>query len=168
MPLALEQLDLTEYDLVISSESGPAKGVITRPDALHICYCHTPMRYLWTGYHLYKSSSNPVTRLFLPTLAHRLRLWDLASAARVDHFIANSENVANRIRKFYRRPATVIYPPVDTQHIAAAVGEPDDFYLHVGQLVKYKRVDVAIEAFNRLGRRLVVIGQGEEFRTLSR
>ncbi|HZS83357.1 MAG TPA: glycosyltransferase [Stellaceae bacterium] len=168
MPMALEQLDLSAYDLVISSESGPAKGVITRPDALHVCYCHTPMRYLWNSYHAYKSAANPATRLLMLTLMHRLRLWDLASAARVDYFIANSENVASRIRKYYRRSAKVIYPPVDTQQIQATRDEPGDFYLHVGQLVRYKRTEIAIAAFNRMKKRLVVIGQGEEFRNLKK
>lgn len=160
MPLALEQLDLSEYDLVISSESGPAKGVITRPDALHICYCHSPMRYLWDMYHQYlQNASRPVRWLF-PFAAHWLRVWDRASADRVDHFVANSEFVASRIRKFYRREAEVIHPPVNTESFTASE-EREDFYLCLGQLVGYKRADLAVEAFNRLGLPLVVIGEGE-------
>jgi glycosyltransferase involved in cell wall biosynthesis len=162
MPYALEQLDLSGYDLVISSESGPAKGVLTNPETVHVCYCHTPMRYLWSNYHSYKAGAKPVTKMLMPSLTHALRLWDVASAARVDHFIANSANVANRIQKYYRRDAEVIYPPVDTTSIRPDGKAPDDFYLHVGQLVQYKRVDVVIRAFNKLGRRLVVIGDGPE------
>lgn len=161
MPFALEQLDLREYDLVISSESGPAKGVITRPDALHVCYCHTPMRYVWSGYHSYRGRSNPLIRMLMPPLMYRLRLWDFASASRVDHFIANSHNVAERIMKYYRREATVIYPPVELLGLDTAK-RPEDFYLFVSQLVPYKGADIAIEAFNRLGKRLVVIGHGED------
>ncbi|AWB08942.1 glycosyl transferase (plasmid) [Azospirillum humicireducens] len=165
MPLALEQLDLSAYDLVISSESGPAKGVLTRPDALHVCYCHTPMRYVWSGYHDYLSSAGPVIRPLMPYAIHRLRQWDLATAARVDRFIANSETVAQRIWRVYRRDSTVINPPVETRRFATAEA-PGDHYLFVSQLVSYKRADVAIEAFNRMGRKLVVVGEGEEFRRL--
>ncbi|HEV8029138.1 MAG TPA: glycosyltransferase [Stellaceae bacterium] len=165
MPLALEQLDLQDYDLVISSESGPAKGVITRPDALHVCYCHTPMRYVWSGYHSYRGRSNPLTKAVMPALMHRLRMWDLASAARVDHFIANSHNVAERIKKYYRRDASVIYPPVEMQGVDLH-RRTEDFYLFVGQLVPYKGADVAIAAFNRMGKRLVVIGHGEDYQRL--
>lgn len=142
MPLALEQLDLQDYDLVISSESGPAKGVITRPDALHVCYCHTPMRYVWSGYHSYRGRSNPLVKAVMPALMHRLRMWDLASAARVDHFIANSHNVAERIKKYYRRDASVIYPPVEMQGLDLH-RRSEDFYLFVGQLIPYKGADVA-------------------------
>lgn len=165
MPFALEQLDLRKYDLVISSESGPAKGVITRPDALHICYCHTPMRYVWSAYHAYRARSNLLIRILMPAVMHRLRIWDVASASRVDHFIANSYNVADRIRKYYRREAVVVYPPVDLREPSGTT-PTEDFYLLVGQIVAYKGVDVAIDAFNRLGKRLVVIGHGEAFQKL--
>jgi len=165
MPLALEQLDLRAYDLVISSESGPAKGVITTPETLHVCYCHTPMRYLWDMYHDYAAElSWPLRWAFRP-LAHRLRLWDLASAARVDHFVANSAFVARRIAKHYRREALVIHPPVDTEHFAAGDGG-GDFFLWVGQLTAYKRPLDAVEACNRLRQRLVVIGDGEQLRAV--
>jgi glycosyltransferase involved in cell wall biosynthesis len=165
MPLALEQLDLRNYDLVISSESGPAKGVITSPDTLHICYCHTPMRYVWDMYQDYLENTGRITKLLMPPLIHYLRLWDFASAARVDEFIANSGHVARRIQKHYRRDATVIYPPVDTAAFTQC-GTTDDFYLMVGQLVGYKRTDLVIEAFNRLGKPLVIIGDGEQFNQL--
>lgn len=166
MPLALEQLDLTSYDLVISSESGPAKGVITRPDAVHVCYCHSPMRYVWDMYHDYTRDAGLIKRLLMAVLLHYMRLWDLASASRVDHFIANSGYVASRIRKFYRRDSVVINPPVEINSFHH--GEAQDYYLCLGQLVPYKRADLAVEAFTRSGRRLIVVGEGEQFDALAR
>ncbi len=165
MPIALEQLDLRDYDLVISSESGPAKGVVTAPGTLHVCYCHTPMRYVWDMYHDYARGAGRLTRLAMPIFMHYLRLWDHASSDRVDHFLANSQFVARRIQKHYRREATVLYPPVD---VDAFTPEPqvEDYYLMVGQLVRYKRPDLAVRACNRLGRKLIVIGDGEELATL--
>jgi glycosyltransferase involved in cell wall biosynthesis len=167
MPLALEQLDLRQYDIVISSESGPAKGIITLPHTLHVCYCHTVMRYLWDMYHEYRESAGKLTRLLMPLGAHYLRLWDFASAARVDSFIANSENVAARIRKTYRRDATVINPPVDVKRFRADRPR-ENFYLTVSQLVSYKRVALIVEAFSKLGLPLVVIGEGTELAELRR
>jgi len=167
MPLALEKLDLRSYDLIISSESGPSKGVITRPDALHICYCHTPMRYVWDMYHDYFETTGGITRKLMPYLTHYLRMWDYASAARVDHFIANSSFVAQRINKCYRRDAQVIHPPVSTGDFRIS-DKQDDFYLMVGQLVRYKRADLAVDAFNRNGKRLVIIGDGEQRKDLER
>ncbi|MGH8494483.1 MAG: glycosyltransferase [Moraxellaceae bacterium] len=166
MPLALEQLDLTAYDLVISSESGPAKGVITRPDAVHVCYCHSPMRYVWDMYHDYTRDAGFIKKIMMAGLLHYMRLWDLASAARVDYFIANSSYVASRIRKFYRRDSIVINPPVDIDSFHH--GAAQDYYLCLGQLVPYKRTDLAVEAFTRSGRRLIVVGEGEQFDALSR
>lgn len=161
MPAALEALDLTGYDLVISSEAGPAKGVIVRPDALHLCYVHSPMRYLWDQYHAYRATAGLVEKLVMPWLFHGLRQWDVTSAARVDHFFANSSSVAQRIWRFWRREAEVIAPPVDTARFKPAA-QRGDYYLHVGELVPYKRVDLAIEACNALQRRLVIIGDGSE------
>jgi glycosyltransferase involved in cell wall biosynthesis len=165
MPLALEQLDLRDYDLVISSESGPAKGVITSPGTLHLCYCHSPMRYVWDMYQEYLETAGKVTRLLMPPLIHYVRLWDYASAARVDQFIANSHHVAKRIQKHYRRSAQVIYPPVDTEAFSPC-NQQDNFYLMVGQLVGYKRTGLAVEAFNRMGKPLVVIGEGADLEPL--
>jgi len=165
MPLALEQLDLREYDLVISSESGPAKGVITRPDALHVCYCHSPMRYIWDLYPDYLKGKGFVTKNIMKLAFHYLRIWDVTSAARVDYFIANSNYVASRIKKYYRRESEVIYPPVEVERIAVSQ-KSGDYYLWVGQLVQYKRPDIAIEAFNRNGKKLIVIGEGEEGKRL--
>ena len=162
MPLALEQLDLRGYDLIISSESGPAKGVIPPSDAVHVCYCHTPMRYIWNMYHDYRGSAGLVTRLMMPPLSHYLRMWDVTSAARVDSFVANSTTVARRIRRYYGAPAVVVHPPVDTEAFAAAApSDIDDFYLMAGELVSYKRPDLAVQAFNEMKLKLVVIGGGE-------
>ncbi len=160
MPLALEQLDLRGYDLVISSESGPAKGVLVDPDALHICYCHSPMRYVWDMYHDYRERAGWFKRLLMPILTHYLRMWDVASAMRVSHFVANSAYVSRRIRRFYNRSATVIHPPVSIAKFEL-VPEKEDYYLLVGELVAYKRADLAIEAFSRSGRRLKIVGTGE-------
>lgn len=165
MPGALESLDLTGYDLVISSESGPAKGVIPPPDAFHLCYTHSPMRYLWDQYNLYRDESGRLTRAILPLLAPRLRQWDVTSAARVDTFIANSAHVAMRIRKYWRREAGVLAPPVDVDAFTPLPrGQAEDFYLWVGELVHYKRPNIAVEAFTRMGRKLVVIGGPESER----
>lgn len=161
MPNALEQLDLSEYDLIISSESGPAKGVITRAGSLHICYCHTPMRYLWDFYHLYMANASPIVRLFMRFFCTRLRMWDVTSSNRVDHFIANSHTVARRINKHWRRKAVVVHPPVTVDDFPLNTNERDNYYLYLGQLVHYKRVDIAIEACNRLGLRLIIAGDGE-------
>jgi len=166
MPMALEQLDLRDYDLVISSESGPAKGVLTRPDALHVCYCHTPMRYIWKMYLDYKGSVNPLLRPLVVWLAGSLRQWDQHSANRVDVFVANSENTRRQIRKYYGREALVVYPPVDVNAFQPSERDGGDFYLYVGQLVKYKRADLAIQACNHLQRNLVIIGEGEEYKSL--
>jgi glycosyltransferase involved in cell wall biosynthesis len=162
MPLALEQLDLRGYDLVISSESGPSKGIIPPADALHVCYCHTPMRYIWNMYHDYRDGAGRLTRLMMPPLAHYLRMWDVSSAARVDSFVANSTTVARRIHRYYGADSVVIHPPVDTGAFSAvAPSELSDSYLMAGELVSYKRPDLAVRAFNEMKLKLVVIGGGE-------
>lgn len=164
-PFALEGFDASEYDLVISSESGPAKGIVPRPDAVHVCYVHSPMRYLWDHYHAYRRDSGILTRLAMLLFTPALRVWDVSTAQRVDHFAANSRYVANRIQRYWRRQAQVVHPPVATQDFAIAE-EIDDFYLCAGQLVPYKRVDLAVRAFTALGKRLVVIGTGPETKRL--
>lgn len=162
MPIALEQIDLRGYDLIISSESGPAKGVIPPPGSVHICYCHSPMRYIWNMFHDYRDRAGPITRFLMPPLAHYVRGWDAVASMRVDHFIANSHTVADRIMKYYRRKATVICPPVDVKAFDQAVpADVEDYYLLAGELVAYKRPDLAVQAFNASGRRLIVIGGGE-------
>lgn len=161
MPLALRRLDLRGYDLVISSESGPAKGVTIAPKARHICYCHTPMRYVWDMYDEYRARAPALKRFLMPPVMGYMRRWDVASARGVDHFVANSRFVAERIRRCYDRDAEVIHPPVATGDFELSEHQ-DDFYLLVGQLVPYKRADLAVAAFNRSGRKLVVIGDGEQ------
>ena len=167
MPRALEELDLSAYDLVISFESGPAKGVITSPDALHVCYCHSPMRYLWDSYGEYRRSAGLLSKVAMSLFFNGLRIWDVASAARVDHFMANSSFVQRRVRKIWRREAIVVHPPAPTDRfrIAEAVS---DSYLWVGELTPYKRADIAVEAFTRLGLPLTVVGDGPMAATVKR
>jgi glycosyltransferase involved in cell wall biosynthesis len=170
-PLALEQFDLSGYDLVISSDSGPAKGVITSSATCHVCYCHSPMRYIWDMFPAYKRSMGAVARPVFSVAASYMRLWDYASAGRVDYFVANSRFTASRIRKYYGRDSSVIYPPVcpsmgaDPVRLAAA---PGTYYLTLGRLVDYKRTDLAVEACTRLGRELRVLGDGPQLRALRR
>lgn len=165
MPFALESLDLSDYDLVISSEAGPAKGVITRPDALHLCYCHSPMRYIWDQYHAYKADTGLAGRLAMSLFSPGLRQWDVTSAARVDQFVANSAHVRKRINKYWRRDAEIVHPPVAVEAFSPVpLSEREDFYLWAGELAGYKRPDIAIEAFTRLGKRLVVIGGPDKAR----
>lgn len=159
MPFALESLDLTGYDLVISSEAGPAKGIITRPDAVHICYCHSPMRYIWDLYPQYMAEAGFLARSMLALTAPTLRQWDVTTAHRVDHFITNSDYVAKRVKKFYRRESTVIHPPVNISRFQISPG-PKDYYLCAGQITPYKRIELAVEACTRLSLPLVVIGDG--------
>ena len=162
-PHALEQFDLSRYDLVISHEAGPAKGVLTRPDAHHVCYCHTPMRYLWDMYHQYLATAplGAAGRFLYRLSCHSVRNWDYLASARVDHFIASSQNAARRIRKYYGRDSQVIYPPVDLDRFRVSNDAAADFYLVVSPLVSYKRVDLAIQACNELRRNLIIIGHGE-------
>lgn len=166
-PLALEHFDLTDYDLVISSESGPAKGVVTSSSTCHICYCHSPMRYIWDMFPRYRRNMNLLVGSVFSITAHYMRLWDLASASRVDFFVANSQFIASRIRKFYGRESVVIHPPVDVTS-GRLSDQPQDYYLAVGRLVDYKRFDLVIQACSELGRPLKVIGVGPELKALRR
>ena len=161
MPNALMELDLTSYDLIISSESGPAKGVCPAPNAFHLCYCHTPMRYLWDMYHQYFSKSNAIVKFFMKRMIPSLRQWDVMSSNLVDHFVANSSFVASRIRRYYNREADVVFPPCDIKKYIDNPRSPKDFYLFFGQLVGYKKADLAIEACIKAGRKIVVIGEGK-------
>jgi glycosyltransferase involved in cell wall biosynthesis len=166
MPLALENFDLRGYDLIVSSESGPAKGVIAGSRTRHVCYCHTPMRYLWDLYPAYRNewTRSRWKRAAMAPLANYLRLWDFASAARVDSFVANSENVRQRIWKTYRRESEVVYPPVD---VASFDHQPaQDYFLVVSELVAYKRIDSVVREFSRTGRKLKIAGDGPEYRRL--
>ncbi|MDP3963693.1 MAG: glycosyltransferase [bacterium] len=169
LPLAAESFDLRDFSVVISSSSAFAKGVITRAHATHICYCHTPMRYAWDFTHEYRGDTREKRILSLPVrmLQHYLRVWDRAAADRVHYFIANSQTVAERIKKYYRRDAAVIYPPVDVEVFRP--GQPDDgYFLIVSRLAPYKRVDLAVRAFNKLQLPLVVAGDGPEKNNLER
>jgi glycosyltransferase involved in cell wall biosynthesis len=168
MPMALESFDLRDFDLVISSESGPAKGVLVSAEARHICYVHTPMRYLWELYpdYLNRWTSSRIKRALMIPITNYLRLWDYASAARVDEFVANSENVKRRIHRCYRRDAEVIHPPVAVETFFWRPSE--DYYLIVSELVPYKRLDLAVRAFSANGRKLKVVGMGPEYRELRR
>jgi glycosyltransferase involved in cell wall biosynthesis len=166
-PLAVESFDLAQYDLILSSSHLCAKGVIPAPEALHLCYCHTPARYAWDLYPLYASRLNPVLRLWLSAFMHWFRVWDVSASMRVDHFVANSRFVASRIRRYYRRAATVIYPPVETQFFTP--GETsEDYYLVVSRLTAYKRIELAVEAFKQMGSPLLIIGDGPERTRLQR
>ena len=162
-PLAIERFDLSAFDLVISSSHCVAKAVLTPPRALHLCYCHTPMRYIWNQYDEYFGAGRAgvVTRLAMGAIVGRLRAWDVRTAMRPNFFIANSNNVKGRINSIYHRDADVIYPPVNVA--AARVSfDNEGYYLMVSALVPYKRVDIAVMAFNALKERLVIVGSGPE------
>jgi glycosyltransferase involved in cell wall biosynthesis len=168
MPMALEDFDLRPYDLVISSESGPAKGVLTSASSRHICYCHTPMRYLWELYPAYRREfgENMLKRSVLAPIASYMRMWDYATAARVDGFVANSQNTRRRLWRTYRRRSSVVHPPVAVETFRFQ--QPDSYFLAVGEMVPYKRLDYAIRAFSRSGRKLKVVGLGPEYKSLKR
>jgi glycosyltransferase involved in cell wall biosynthesis len=162
-PMAIESLDFSAYDVVISTSHCVAKGARVRPGGLHICYCHTPMRYVWEMYDEYfgKGRADVLTRSAMRLVAPWLRRWDVKTAPRVNYYIANSENVRRRIQSHYHMDAAVIFPPVDTAHFdlsAAAAG----YYLIVSALVPYKKVDLAVQAFNAMGKKLVIVGKGPE------
>lgn len=173
MPLAIEFFDLRQYKLVISDTSSFAKGVITSPDALHICYCHTPTRYLWSDTHQYinELKYNKFFKKIISLVLSRIRLWDYAAAARVDFFIANSKTVQQRIKKYYRRDSIVIYPPVETNKFSIyQEGEvkKEKYFLIGCRLAPYKRVDIVIEVFKRLGPdyKLKIFGDGIDLKRL--
>jgi glycosyltransferase involved in cell wall biosynthesis len=167
-PLAIEQFDLSAYDLVLSSEAAVGKGAITRPETCHICYCHAPLRYAWSAYHTYlQAVRNPWKRALAAFLMSYLRTWDTVASGRVDYYIANSETVSRRIQKYYRRESVVIYPPIATSSFQTS-SCPADYYLAVGQLTPYKRFDLAVDAFNELGRPLLIVGEGPEFSHLKK
>ena len=169
-PKAIESFDLSGYDLVVSISHCAAKGVITRADTLHVCYCNTPVRYFWdlAPEYFAPGRAGALERFLGPMIAHRFRLWDRLSSDRVDLFVGNSLNIRDRIRKHYRRPALVVYPPVDTEFFTPGVETPgeDAAFLTVSALVPYKGVDLTIRAANRLGAKLRVIGSGPDSRRL--
>jgi glycosyltransferase involved in cell wall biosynthesis len=168
-PAAIEQFDLRGYDLVVSSSHCVAKGVVTAPGTVHVCYCHTPMRYAWEQYHEYFPAGELgfLQRWFIPLAMSRLRLWDAATASRVDFFLANSRHVAARIRRYYGRESEVVHPPVSAEKFTLA-RETGEYYLVVSALVPYKRIDRAIDACNRLKAPLRIVGDGPELARLKR
>jgi glycosyltransferase involved in cell wall biosynthesis len=169
-PMAFESFDLSEYDLVISSSSSFAKGVVTLPDTVHVCYTHTPMRYAWqTSGYVKSEKMSRVTRFLLAPGLHYLRNWDVTAASRVDYYIANSSVVAQRIRKYYRRECHIIYPPVETARFTPQKREgKSGYYIMVSRLVPYKRLDLAVRAFSQLGLPLKIVGTGRQEQTLRR
>jgi glycosyltransferase involved in cell wall biosynthesis len=166
MPAAVEAFDLRDFDLVISSSTSCAKGVLTRADCCHISYCNTPMRYAWDFFQDYLEEKPWLLRRYITRQLHWIRQWDRLSADRVDYFIANSGNVKNRIRKHYRREAEVIYPPVDTNYFVPGNGKRGDYFLCAGRLVAYKRVDLAVRVCSAMNVPLVVAGVGGEYKRL--
>lgn len=170
MPLAIEQLDMSPYDLIISSSHAVAKGIITGPDQTHISYVHSPMRYAWDLQHQYlketrldrKKISGFLARYFL----HKMRLWDVRSALNVDHFVANSQFIARRIYKTYRREASVIYPPIDLDKFSP-IEQKENYYLAISRLVPYKRMDLIAASFRKMpDKRLVIIGDGPDYKKI--
>lgn len=167
MPHAFERFDLSGYDIVISSSHSCAKGVITKPETLHICYCHSPMRYAWENSHKYiqEYEVNSIVKKIAPLFMHKIRMWDRLSADRVDNFIANSKHIQNRIHKYYRRPSSVIYPFVDCKNYNVTSSR-QDFFLAVGRLTPYKKFDLIIETFNELNLPLKIVGRGVAYKKL--
>ena len=170
-PLAIEGFNLAEYDIVISSSSSVAKGVLTDQNQLHICYCHSPMRYAWNLYFDYlksKSLLKGIKGWYAKYVLHKIRQWDVASSNRVDYFIANSNYIARRIKKIYNREAAVIYPPVDTD-VFELCTDKEDYYVAASRLVSYKKIEVIIKAFNSLpDKKLIVIGDGPDRKNLQK
>ncbi len=169
MPTAVEQFDLTEYDIVLSCNHSVAKGVITRPDTLHICYCYTPMRYAWEFYYQYLELENfswALKRL-IPVFMNYIRQWDVLSSNRVDHYACISRTVSKRIQKHYRRESEVIFPPVDTSLFKLS-DHISNYFLIVSRMVTYKRLDIAVDAFNQLELPLIIVGDGPERKRLEK
>jgi len=169
MPLAIEQFDFSEYDLVLSDSASYAKGIITSPETLHICYCHTPIRYAWDDSHKYieEFGYSKVIKKIIPFFMNYIRLWDEKASKRADKFISNSKFVSERIRKYYHRESEVIHPPVKANLFYLAK-KTDDYFLLVGRFLPYKRFDLAIDAFNQLGLPLKIIGDGPDRKRLEK
>lgn len=157
LPLAVEGYDLSQFDIVISDSHIAAKGVITKPETLHICYCHTPIRYAWSADLDPRGSGSAIRRF----ASHYLRIWDFLASKRVDHFIANSTYIASRIKKYYRADSVVIPPPVDTGRLTPADAPIEDYYVYSSRLIDYKKPDLVVKAFNKMGKKLVILGRGE-------
>lgn len=166
MPLAFESFSFDQYDLVISVTSEAAKGIITKPNTLHICYCLTPTRYLWSGYKVY--FRNSLLKYFSLPIVSYLRYWDKIAAQRVDRFISISKEVKNRVSKYYNRDSVVIYPPLSISNTKPKIPFEKNYFLIVSRLVSYKKIDLAIKVFNKLGWSLKIIGQGSEEKKLKK
>jgi len=169
-PHAIEQFNLKQYDLVLSSSSSIAKGVLTSQNQLHICYCHSPMRYAWDLYHQYLEEANlsGLKRMYAKYVLHKMRSWDLCAVNRVDHFIANSKYIARRIKKIYNREAKVIYPPVNVLNFTLET-EKEDYYFTASRMVSYKKIDLIVEAFSKMpNKKLIVAGDGPEFNKIKK
>ncbi|UCH94155.1 MAG: glycosyltransferase [Candidatus Aminicenantes bacterium] len=165
-PAAIESFNLTGYDLIISISHCVAKGIIPGPDTTHISYVNSPMRYIWDQYYSYFGKAKGIKKFFIQRQISKLKLWDVTSSSRVDYFIGNSNFVKKRIWKYYRREASVIHPPVDTDFYQPADNPKRDYFLTVSALVPYKEIGLLIEAFNRSGDRLIIVGKGPEERKL--
>jgi glycosyltransferase involved in cell wall biosynthesis len=167
-PATIEEFNLTDYDVIISTSHCVAKGIVPPPDAMHISYIHSPMRYIWDQYYSYFGSTGGLKKVFIKRQVSRLKAWDVTASARVDHFIANSNFVKRRIMKYYRREADVIHPPVDTDFYHPVESPRRDYFLAVSALVPYKETALVIDAFNRCGEPLVVVGKGPDEKKLKR
>jgi glycosyltransferase involved in cell wall biosynthesis len=179
MPTAVETFDLRDFDIVISNSSSFVKGIITKPKTIHICYCHAPTRFLWDWHYNYLAENKitGIKKVFLLPFLHYLRIWDKSASERVDKFIANSKNTAQKIKKFYGRDSVVIYPPVEKLKVCKVhkvesqrdkLRIPNNYFLIVSRLSPYKKIDIAIEAFNKLGFPLIIIGDGEDRKRLQK
>lgn len=168
MPYAFEKFNLNKYDLVISSSSCCAKGVIVPPTTKHIAYIHSPMRYAWDLFHEYEKKSGFLTKVFMNIFMKNIRIWDVISSQRIDEIIANSNYIANRIKKYWQVNSKVIYPPVETERLEPNYKDSEEFYVSFSRFVSYKRIDLAIEACIKLDRKLIVIGDGEERKKLEK
>ena len=166
-PLAFEQMDLSKYDIVISSCHCASKGIVTKPETLHVSYCHSPMRYAWDNSHEYLRTYKfpwPISQ-FIPKIIHKIRMWDRVAADRVDQFITNSKYVEKRIEKYYKRDAEVIYPMIDAADFHLAKGKKE-YFLAVGRFTPYKKFDLIVDAFNELPYKLKIVGTGKQEKEL--
>ena len=173
MPTAAETFDLRDFDIVISSSNSFAKGIITKPKTVHICYCHAPTRFLWDWHYNYLNENKikGIKKVLMLPFLHYMRMWDKSASERVDQFIANSQNTADKIKKFYRRESVVIYPPAITGKLKVhkvKSQKSDNYFLIVSRLSPYKRIDIAVEAFNKLGLPLIIIGDGQDRKRLEK
>jgi len=169
-PKAIEQFDLRQYELVLSSSASIAKGVLTNHNQLHICYCHSPMRYAWDLYHQYLKESNftGIKKYYAQNILHKIRVWDVVASNRVDFFLANSKYIARRIKKIYNRESTVIYPPVDVEKFDS-VSEKQDYYFTASRMVPYKKMELIVRAFNKMpNKKLIVSGDGPDFQKIKK